>query len=93
MNRVLALTAGLLLIAVSLQAGEPKVVFEDGFDGKLGDGWTWLRENPDTWRIKDNALEICVQPGVAHSVKNALLRKAPDRGKGKGTEHLHHGTF
>jgi hypothetical protein len=83
MNRALALTAGLLLVAVSLQAGEPKVVFEDGFDGKLGDGWTWLRENPDNWRIKDDALEICVEPGVAPTVKNALLRKAPDRGKGK----------
>jgi len=56
---------------------------EDGFDGKLGEGWTWLRENPKAWRIKDGALEIRVEPGVAGSVKNALLRKAPDRAKGK----------
>ncbi|MHC4640343.1 MAG: family 16 glycoside hydrolase [Planctomycetota bacterium] len=57
--------------------------FEDKFEGKLGAGWSWLREDPKTWRIKDGGLEICVQPGVAHNVKNALVRKAPDRSKGK----------
>ncbi len=83
MKRALSLTAGLLLINVSLLAAEPKVVFEDCFCGKLGEGWSWLRENTDTWRIEDGALEICVEPGVAHSVKNALVREAPDRSKGK----------
>jgi len=58
-------------------------IFEDTFDGKLAAGWTWLRENKPTWRIKNNALEIRVQPGVAHNVKNALLLQAPDRTKGK----------
>jgi len=47
------------------------------------DGWTWLREDKPAWRINNNALEIRVQPGVAHNVKNALLRPAPDRSKGK----------
>ncbi|MHC4742547.1 MAG: 3-keto-disaccharide hydrolase [Planctomycetota bacterium] len=60
---------------------KPKVLFEDTFDGKLGEGWTWLREEKNAWRIKDNALEIQVQPGVAHNVKNALVRKSPDRSK------------
>ncbi len=83
MKRTLSLTAGLLLINVSLLAAEPKVVFEDCFCEKLGDGWSWLRENADTWRIKDGALEICVEPGVAPTVKNALVREAPDRSKGK----------
>jgi len=82
MKRGLTLTAGLLLINVSLLAAEPEVVFEDDFDGKLGDGWSWLRENADTWRFKDDALEICVEPGVAPTVKNALVREAPDRNKG-----------
>ncbi|MBN2137605.1 MAG: DUF1080 domain-containing protein [Sedimentisphaerales bacterium] len=59
------------------------IVFEDGFDGKLVAGWTWLREDRKTWRLRDNALEICVEPGVAHNVKNALVRPAPDRHKGK----------
>ncbi len=75
------LTVGLFLCS-SLPAAEPQVVFEDTFDGKLGEGWTWLRENPDAWRIRDDALEIRVQPGLGHNVKNALVRKVPDRGQG-----------
>jgi len=77
---------GVLAVALSasvLWAAEPRVVFQDRFEGKLGEGWTWLRENPQTWRIKDSALEIRVEPGVAHNVKNALLRQAPDRRTGK----------
>jgi hypothetical protein len=71
-----------VLLSGSLLAAEPEVIFEDSFDGKLADGWTWLRENPAAWRIKDEALEIRVEPGVAGTVKNALLRTAPDRSKG-----------
>ena len=59
-----------------------KVIFEDNFDGKLDEGWSWLRENPDYWRIRDGGLEIRVEPGVADTVRNALLRPAPDRGEG-----------
>jgi len=59
-----------------------QVVFEDHFKGKLKEGWSWLREDPAAWRIRDDALEIRVQPGVAHNVKNALVRPAPDRSKG-----------
>jgi len=64
-------------------AAEPQAVFEDKFDAKLGEGWTWLRENADAHRLKEGALEIRVEPGVAHNVKNALVRPAPDRSKGK----------
>ncbi len=63
-------------------AAEPVVVFEDCFEGKLAEGWSWLRENEKTWRIRDGALEICVEPGVAATVKNALVRPAPDRTTG-----------
>ena len=58
-------------------------IFADSFDGKPAGGWSWLREAPKAWRIRENALEIMVQPGVANTVKNALLRDAPDRRKGK----------
>lgn len=81
-NHLLSLAA-VLVLAGSLSAAEPRVLFEDRFDGKLGDGWTWLREDAKTWRLRDAALEIRVEPGVATTVKNALLRKAPDRSKGK----------
>lgn len=56
--------------------------FEENFPGKLGVGWIWLRENRDGWRIRDNALEIRVSPGVADTVQNALVREAPDRSQG-----------
>jgi hypothetical protein len=83
MKRFLCALVGLSILGGSILAAEPRVVFEDRFDGKPGEGWSWLRENPKTWRIKDGALEIRVEPGVAPTVKNALLRKAPDRAKGK----------
>ena len=66
----------------SLPAGKEEAAFQDPFDGKLADGWSWLREDPKAWRIKDGGLEIRVQPGVAGTVRNALLRAAPDRRKG-----------
>jgi hypothetical protein len=59
------------------------VLFEDRFEGRLGEGWSWLRENPEAWRIRDNALEIRVEPGMADSVRNALVREAPDRSQGR----------
>jgi len=68
---------------IKSQADLQKVVFEDCFDNKPAAGWKWLREDPQAWRIKNGALEIRVQPGVAHNVKNALVRRAPDRSRGK----------
>jgi len=62
---------------------EPKILFAERFDGGLSEGWTWLREDKSAWRIQDKALQIRVQPGDANSVKNALLRKAPERREGK----------
>jgi len=83
MKRFLCAVVGLTLLGGLAQAAEPRVVFEDRFEGKVGEGWNWLREDAKTWRIKDGALEIRVEPGVAPTVKNALVRKAPDRSKGK----------
>ena len=71
---VLALSLGPIV-----GADEPEVLFKDGFDAKLGEGWSWLREHRENWRIKEGALEIKVQPGKAHNVQNALVRKAPGR--------------
>jgi regulation of enolase protein 1 (concanavalin A-like superfamily) len=83
MKHRLLILAVIAAFPISLWAAEPKVLFEDRFDGKLADGWSWLRENPKTWRFRDGALEIRVEPGVAPTVKNALVREAPDRSKGK----------
>ena len=59
------------------------VIFEDSFAEAPAAGWSWIREDADAWRIEDQALEIRVQPGLAGTVKNALVRAAPDRSKGK----------
>src|SRR6266446_1508745 len=62
---------------------EPNVLFQDSLKEKIADGWEWLRENPKTWRNTESGLEIRVEPGLAATVKNALLRNAPDRSQGQ----------
>lgn len=70
------------LIAV-LRGAEPEVLFTDTFDTQLGPGWAWLREDRTAWRLREGALEIRVQPGDALTVRNALVRPAPDRTQGR----------
>jgi hypothetical protein len=60
----------------------PQLVFEDTFEGRLAEGWRWLREHEGSWRIADRGLEIRVEPGMADTVRNALVRPAPDRTRG-----------
>jgi hypothetical protein len=54
------------------------VLFEDSFSGKLGDGWTWVREHRDAWRVSPRGLEVRVEPGnmwgKANNAKNVLVR-------------------
>lgn len=83
MRHIVLFPVAFLVLAIGSAADEPKCLLEDSFQTKLGDGWTWLRENKEAWRIKDDGLEIRVEPGVADTVKNALLRKSPDRSKVK----------
>ncbi|TVS15346.1 MAG: hypothetical protein EA424_16250 [Planctomycetaceae bacterium] len=73
----------LMLFPWTSAAAETEVVFEDALAGKMDDGWSWLREDPEAWRWKDEGLEIRVQPGNAATVRNALVRTAPDRQQGK----------
>lgn len=79
---MLAMVA-LMLFPWTSAAAEPEVVFEDALAGKMDDGWSWLREAPEAWRWTDEGLEIRVQPGNAATVRNALVRTAPDRQQGK----------
>ena len=83
MKCTLTVVVALLVLQGTLPAAEPEVIFQEEFKEKLDKGWSWLREDAKTWRNKDGALEIRVEPGKARTVKNALLRKAPDRSKGK----------
>ena len=66
-----------------MNSSNEQVIFEDNFDGKLEEGWSWLRENSERWRIQNRGLEICVEPGAEDTVKNALLRAAPDRAQSR----------
>jgi len=77
-----------LLIPVSLAVGlstlaeADDVLFEDDFKGKLGPGWSWVREHRQAWRVTDHGLEVRVEPGnmwgPPNNARNVLLRSAPD---------------
>lgn len=73
----------LMLFPCTFAAAQAEIVFEDPLAGKMDDGWSWLREDPEAWRWTDEGLEIRVQPGNAATVRNALVRPAPDRQQGK----------
>lgn len=65
-----------------MHSTDEQVIFEDKFDGTLDAGWSWIREHSNFWRIREGGLEIRVEPGKADSVRNALVRPAPDRNEG-----------
>ncbi len=46
MNAVHALALPAFVWSLAVGAAEPVVMFEDGFEGALQPGWTWLREEP-----------------------------------------------
>ena len=77
----LAFTLVALLARPVAAADPPKVLFEENFSGKLGEGWQWLRERPEHWRMADGSLIIDTLPGSywmkENSGQNTLLRKAP----------------
>ncbi len=61
--------------------------FRDSFKGKLGPGWSWVREDPAAWRVGDKGLEVRIQPGnmwgPPNNAKNLLVRPAPDPANGE----------
>jgi len=56
-------------------------------NGKLAEGWTWRRENPAGWRVRDNTLEIRVEPGnmwgPPNDARNVLVRSIPNSLEGE----------
>ena len=54
----------------------------DSLKNTIDTDWTWLREHNGFWRHSAAGVEIRVEPGVADTVQNALLRAAPDRLQG-----------
>src|ERR1035438_8239329 len=58
-----------------------EVLFQDDFRGKLGEGWSWVREHHEAWRITEHGLEVRIEPGnmwgPQNDAKNLLVRPAP----------------
>jgi regulation of enolase protein 1 (concanavalin A-like superfamily) len=56
-------------------------LFSDNFKGKLGEGWSWVREHPTTWRISEQGLQIRIEPGNMwggqNNARNLLVRALP----------------
>ena len=70
----------LVLTAATGRADE--LLFQDDFKGKPGEGWSWIREHRDSWRVTEHGLEVRIEPGnmwgPANDAKNVLVRPAPD---------------
>ena len=62
-----------------------EVLFKDDFHGKLGEGWSWVREHPAAWRATERGLEVRIEPGnmwgPQNDARNVLIRPAPDFSK------------
>lgn len=88
MNRLprtlLGWTAGTAVLA---GVAAEQVLFEEPFRDRLDPGWSWIRETPGAWRLRDGALELRVLPGnlwgSANDARNVLVRPAPDPGDGE----------
>jgi hypothetical protein len=83
MTKAILALALVLGVGPAAQHDAGQVIFEDPLKGKLGEGWDWIRENAKAWRHSPGGLEIRVEPGLADTVKNALVRPAPDRSRGR----------
>jgi regulation of enolase protein 1 (concanavalin A-like superfamily) len=84
--RKLAIVFTLWALTAGVAQVRDEVIFQDDFKGKLGEGWSWIREDPAAWRIGNDGLEVRVQPGnmwgAANNAKNLLVRTIPDPAKG-----------
>jgi regulation of enolase protein 1 (concanavalin A-like superfamily) len=91
-NRGNADTMKALIIALSFTLLDSpvhaqEVLFKDDFKGKLGEGWSWVREHREAWRVTEHGLEVRIEPGnmwgAQNDARNLLVRPAPDATKGE----------
>lgn len=81
----LVFTAAMALLqSPTLRAALPAVgelIFQDDFNGKLGEGWTFEREERAMWRVGPAGLEVRVQPGGmwggGNNAKNVMIHPIP----------------
>ena len=83
--RLLPIALASAVLAVAPVFGQT-VLFEDDFNGRLGAGWSWVREHREAWRVSARGLEVRVEPGNmwgrANDARNVLVRPAPDLSAG-----------
>ncbi len=77
----------MLLGNVPMYGGEDK----NPFAGEsLPNGWTWKRENPEAWRLRNQGLEIKIEPGNMwgrkNDAKNVLLIPIAENLQESGTD-------
>lgn len=68
--------------SVAIVAGaEGELIFHDDFQGRLGDGWTFEREDRANWIISPRGLEVRVQPGGmwggGNNARNVMVHPVP----------------
>jgi regulation of enolase protein 1 (concanavalin A-like superfamily) len=77
----------LAAIALYSPGNAQEVLFQDDFKGKLGEGWSWVREHREAWRVTEHGLEVRIEPGnmwgAQNDARNLLVRPAPDATKGE----------
>jgi regulation of enolase protein 1 (concanavalin A-like superfamily) len=82
---ILFATFPLVQVFAADPAPTEKVLFEEQFAAELGKGWSWVREDPKSWRIEKGALVLRTLPGYLHAKhndsKNILLRVLPESDK------------
>ena len=86
MKNPLRLSFALILFTVAASHADD-ILFRGDFKGRLGEGWSWRREDPKAWRVTERGLEVRLQPGnlwgPPNNAKNVLVRDAPDPVKGE----------
>jgi regulation of enolase protein 1 (concanavalin A-like superfamily) len=77
---LLAALLGGAVVSVAV-GGEEAVLFEERFGERLGDGWSWVREDADGWKLDKGALVVRASTGGLwqkdNNTRNILLRKPP----------------
>ncbi len=53
------------------------VIFEDKFESRLREGWSWVDQNPVAWRIEAGKLLVQVEPESAKKDQSILTRNFP----------------
>jgi len=69
-------------VSTAAESAVEGIMFEDPLHKKLKDGWSWLRESSDDWRMTDKGLEIRMEPLAGDDTRNILFRKPPKENEG-----------